>query len=68
MMIPIQLEVLPNQEKKLHTALKKEKGCKLKCKKVPKGPHTMLMRKTYAKRYEQTPNGREITLHLVIEI
>ena len=22
----------------------------------------MLMRKTYAKRYEQTPNGREITL------
>ena len=62
MMIPIQLEVLPNQEKKLHTALKKEKGCKLKCKKVPKGAHTMLMRKKYAKRLQMTPNGNQITL------
>ena len=61
-MIPVQLEVSPNQEKKLQTALRREKGCRLKVGKVPGGPHTMVMRNPYVKRYHETPNGREVIL------
>ena len=61
-MIPLQLEVIPNQEKKIHAALKKEKACRLKVKKVYKGPHNLLVRNKYAKRYHQTPHGKEISL------
>ena len=61
-MIPVQLEVSPNQEKKLQTALRREKGCRLKVVKVPDGPHSMVMRNPYAKRYHETPNGRTVIL------
>ena len=61
-MIPLQLEVIPNQEKKIHAALKKEKACRLKVKKVNNGPHNLLVRNKYAKRYHETSNGKEIAL------
>ena len=61
-MIPVQLEVSPNQENKLQEALKKQKGCRLKVRKVPGGRHTMVMRNPYVKRYRETPNGHEVIL------
>ena len=61
-MIPMHVEVAPNQEKKIHNALRKQKGCILKVRKVAHGPHSLLLRNVYAKRYTGTPNGQSVSL------
>ena len=61
-MLPVQVEVAPNQEDKIRKALVKQKGCNVKVRKVPHGPHSLLLRNMYAKRYNNAPNGHSVSL------
>ena len=61
-MLPVQVEVAPNQETKIRKALRKQRGCNLRVRKVPHGPHSLLLRNMYAKRYNNAPNGHSVSL------
>lgn len=59
----VQLEVMPNQEGKIRKALKKEKGCTIFAKKVGHGgPHSLLLRNPYARRYHEAKMGHPVKL------
>ena len=38
-MIPVQVEVIPNQEDRIRKAIRKRKGCTIIARKVHGGPH-----------------------------
>jgi len=61
-MIPVQVEVLPNQEGRIQKALRKEKGCTIIARKVHGGPHSLLLRNPYAKRYHEAKMGHPVRL------
>ena len=61
-MIPVQLEVLPNQEGKIRKAFQKGKSCSIHTKKVRAGPHSLVLRNPYAKRYQEAPMGQSVKL------
>ena len=61
-MMPVQLEVIPNQEKKIRKALGKQKGCTINVKRLNNGPHSLLLRGKYAKRYRDAKMGSEVRL------
>ena len=61
-MIPVQLEVIPNQEDRIRKAIRKQLGCKIATKKVHEGPHSLLLRNPYAKRYHNAKMGQTVVL------
>ena len=61
-MIPVQLEVMPNQEDRIRKALRKEKGCTIFARKVHGGRHSLLLRNPYARRYHEAKMGHPVRL------
>ena len=61
-MIPVQVEVIPNQEDRIRKAIRKRKGCTIIARKVHGGPHSLLLRNPYAKRYREAKMGDPVRL------
>lgn len=62
MMIPSKLQVEPNQETRIKNALKKQKGCRIKVRKINGGPHSLLLRQSHRKRYDKAAPGSVVSL------
>ena len=62
MMIPASLKVMPKQEKKIFTALKRRKGCRIKVKKCPGGTDNMLLSPSHVTKYQKAARGSVVTL------
>ena len=61
-MIPVQVEVIPNQEDRIRKAIRKRKGCTIIARKVHGGPHSLLLRMPYARRYGEAKMGNPVRL------
>ena len=58
MMIPTRMYIEPNQEKRIITALKRKKNCRIKVKKGTS--HEMLLSPAQWIKHQSTPNGKLI--------
>ena len=62
MMIPIAIHMQPGQEKKIGTALKKRKGCKICVKKENGGKGNLLVAPRHLTRYNKAHHGSIVSL------
>ena len=62
MMIPASLKVMPKQERKIFTALKRRKGCRIKVKKCSGGSDNMLLTPGHVEKYQKAARGSVVTL------
>ena len=61
-MIPVQVEVIPNQEDRIQKSIRKQKGCTIIARKVHGGPHSLVLRMPYARRYAEAKMGGPVRL------
>ena len=62
MMIPASLRILPKQEKRIVSALRKRKGCKIKVKKCSGDANQLLLGPGHMRKYQKAAMGSVMSL------
>ena len=62
MMIPSSLRIMPKQAKRIASALRRRKGCKIRVKKCSGGANQLLLAPGHLKKYQKAAVGRVMSL------